>query len=154
MDAASLRIQRLAIMVVGILLFWVPSRAQTALRPAPGKPALLLGAAWYPEQWPESRGDTDLALMEAAHIHFVRVGEFAWSRMEPSEGNFQVDWLNRAIRAAEKHHVAVVLGTPSAAPPHGLLRSTLRHCGPRRTAQRTSTEIASSLTGAIQNTAS
>ena len=80
-------------------------------------PALLLGAAWYPEQWPEQRWDADLSLMEAAHIHLVRMGEFAWSTMEPSEGNYQLDWLDHAIRAAEKHHIAVVLGTPGAAPP-------------------------------------
>src|SRR2546430_4079904 len=80
-------------------------------------PALMLGAAWYPEQWPESRWEADLALMEAAHINFVRVSEFAWSTMEPKEGDYQLDWLERAVRAAEKHHIAVVLGTPSAAPP-------------------------------------
>jgi beta-galactosidase len=91
--------------------------AQSALPPAPRKPGLLLGAAWYPEQWPESRWDTDLQLMEAAHINFVRVGEFAWSTLEPSEGTYQLDWLDHAIRAAEKHHIAVVIGTPSAAPP-------------------------------------
>ncbi len=78
---------------------------------------MMLGAAWYPEQWPESRWDADLALMEAAHINFVRVGEFAWSTMEPKEGDYQLDWLERAVRLAEKHHIAVVLGTPSAAPP-------------------------------------
>ncbi len=80
-------------------------------------PALYLGAAWYPEQWPESRWDADLSLMEAAHIRFVRVGEFAWSNLEPSEGHYTLDWLDRAIRAAERHHIAVVIGTPSAAPP-------------------------------------
>jgi len=80
-------------------------------------PALLLGAAWYPEQWPESRWDKDLALMEAAHITFARVGEFAWSRMEPSEGKFDFDWLEKAIDMAAQHHVAIVLGTPTAAPP-------------------------------------
>ncbi len=91
--------------------------AQAMLPPAPHKPALLLGAAWYPEQWPESRWDADLTLMQQAHIHLVRVGEFAWSTMEPTEGNFQLDWLDHAIRAAEKHGIAVVIGTPSAAPP-------------------------------------
>jgi beta-galactosidase len=79
--------------------------------------ALLLGAAWYPEQWPESRWDEDLRLMEEAHITFARVGEFAWSRMEPSEGQFDFDWLERAIAKAAQHHVAIVLGTPTAAPP-------------------------------------
>lgn len=78
---------------------------------------LLLGAAWYPEQWPESRWDADLALMEAAHLHVVRVGEFAWSRMEPAEGHYDLDWLARAIRLAEQHHIAVVIGTPTDAPP-------------------------------------
>ena len=78
---------------------------------------LRLGAAWYPEQWPESRWEEDLRLMQAAHINVVRVGEFAWSRMEPSEGRFDLDWLDRAIRMAEKHGIEVVLGTPTAAPP-------------------------------------
>ncbi|HEY4010747.1 MAG TPA: beta-galactosidase, partial [Acidobacteriaceae bacterium] len=76
--------------------------AQQPLPSAPHKLPLELGAAWYPEQWPESRWDADLTLMEEAHIHFVRVGEFAWSTLEPSEGNFQLDWLDRAIRAAER----------------------------------------------------
>ena len=81
------------------------------------QPPILLGAAWYPEQWPESRWDADLSLMEAAHIHVVRVGEFAWSTMEPSEGHYDFAWLDRAIALAAKHHICVVLGTPTAAPP-------------------------------------
>ena len=47
----------------------------------------------------------------------TRVGEFAWSRMEPSDGRIDLDWLDRAIRLAEKHHIAVVIGTPTDAPP-------------------------------------
>jgi beta-galactosidase len=56
-------------------------------------------------------------MMEAAHLDVTRIAEFAWSRMEPSEGHFDFAWLERAIRQAEKHHIAVVLGTPTAAPP-------------------------------------
>jgi beta-galactosidase len=55
--------------------------------------------------------------MEAAHIHLARVGEFAWSTMEPSEGHYEFGWLERAIALAAKHHICVVLGTPTAAPP-------------------------------------
>ncbi len=84
---------------------------------APDVPSLLLGAAWYPEQWPESRWDKDLQLMEDAHLHVVRVGEFAWSTEEPAEGEYKLDWLARAIRLAAKHRIAVVLGTPTDAPP-------------------------------------
>ena len=92
-----------------------PASPQTTAAAAP--PALYLGTAWYPEQWPESRWDADLALMQAAHVRFVRVGEFAWSRFEPSEGHYDLDWLDHAIRAAARHNIAVVIGTPSAAPP-------------------------------------
>jgi len=83
----------------------------------PNQPPLLVGAAWYPEQWPESQWDQDLDRMEAAHIDLVRVGEFAWSTMEPSEGHYDFGWLDRAIAAAAHHHICVVLGTPTAAPP-------------------------------------
>lgn len=79
--------------------------------------SLLLGTAWYPEQWPEQRWNADLDLMQQAHMHVVRVGEFAWSTMEPSEGHFNFAWLDRAIALAAEHHIAVVLGTPTAAPP-------------------------------------
>ena len=55
--------------------------------------------------------------MQKAGIHMVRVGEFAWSRMEPSEGQYDLDWLDHAIAAAAKHGIVTVIGTPSAAPP-------------------------------------
>ncbi len=94
----------------------VPAAPTSGSRPAtPAVP--MVGVAWYPEQWPEARWDADLALMQAAHVSFVRIGEFAWSTLEPREGVYQLDWLERAVRAAERHHIAVVLGTPTAAPP-------------------------------------
>ena len=85
--------------------------------PAPAPPAVLLGAAWYPEQWPEARWEADLKLMQQAAVHMVRVGEFAWSRMEPEEGRYDLDWLDRAISAAARHDIYTVIGTPTAAPP-------------------------------------
>jgi len=80
-------------------------------------PPIYLGTAWYPEQWPESRWDADLTLMEQAGIRFVRITEFAWSSMEPTEGQYNFDWIDHAIAAAAKHHITVVLGTPGATPP-------------------------------------
>ena len=112
----SVGVNRLIAFSIAILVS-AQSFAQAPLPSSPRRGPLMLGAAWYPEQWPESQWESDLALMEAAHINFVRVAEFAWSTMEPKEGDYQLDWLERAVRAAEKHHIAVVLGTPSAAPP-------------------------------------
>lgn len=81
----------------------------------PGQP--LIGAAWYPEQWPESRWNADLTLMQKAGINVVRVGEYAWSTEEPSEGVYHFGWLERAIRLAQQHHIYVIIGTPTDAPP-------------------------------------
>ena len=83
----------------------------------PGHNAILMGTDWYPEQWPESRWERELQMMEAAHLNVVRLTEFAWSAMEPSEGRFEFDWLDRAIRLLEKHQIVAVLGTPSGGPP-------------------------------------
>jgi beta-galactosidase len=91
--------------------------AAPALADKPTSQPIAFGTAWYPEQWPESRWETDLALMERAHINTVRIAEFAWSTMEPEEGRFEFGWLDRAIAAAARHHIRVVLGTPTAAPP-------------------------------------
>ncbi|MDE3165540.1 MAG: beta-galactosidase, partial [Acidobacteriota bacterium] len=44
-------------------------------------------------------------------------GEFAWSSMEPEEGRYTLDWLERAIALAASHHMTTVLGTPTDAPP-------------------------------------
>ena len=42
-----------------------------------------LGAAYYPEDWPESEMERDAEKMVAAGISVARIAEFAWSRMEP-----------------------------------------------------------------------
>ena len=44
------------------------------------------GAAYYPEDWPLEQIDDDIKLMEDAGMNVMRIGEFAWSRMEPVEG--------------------------------------------------------------------
>jgi beta-galactosidase len=95
------------------------SGAQDKLVPTqiPGQDALLMGTAWYPEQWPESRWEEDLRLMEAANIKVVRIGEFAWSRLEPLEGHYELAWLERAVNLAARHHIISVIGTPTATPP-------------------------------------
>lgn len=83
-------------------------------------PPILMGASWYPGQWPESRWPADLDLMQKAHIHAVRIGDIEWSRIEPSEGQYDLDWLERAINAAGAHGIYTVLSTPTAAPPQWL----------------------------------
>ena len=80
-----------------------------------------LGVCYYPEHWPESRWAEDAAMMKEIGLSFVRIGEFAWSRLEPSPGAYQFDWLQRAIDVLHDAGLKVVLGTPTATPPKWLV---------------------------------
>ena len=45
-----------------------------------------LGVCYYPEHWPEAQWAEDAARMARLGLTWVRIGEFAWSRMEPEPG--------------------------------------------------------------------
>ncbi len=90
-------------------------------RAAPARPAPALGVCYYPEHWPEPRWAEDAARMAATGITWVRIGEFAWSRMEPEPRRFDWGWLDRAIDTLGAQGLRVVLGTPTATPPRWLL---------------------------------
>ncbi len=76
-----------------------------------------LGVCYYPEHWPEEIWDSDARRMAEAGLTWVRIGEFAWSRMEPEPGQMAFDWLDRAIDVLGRAGLKVVLGTPTATPP-------------------------------------
>lgn len=80
-----------------------------------------LGVCYYPEQWPEDLWARDAARMAEIGLAQVRIGEFAWSRIEPTPGDFQWDWLDRAINTLAKAGLGVALGTPTATPPKWLI---------------------------------
>ena len=82
---------------------------------------LYFGVDYYPEQWPEERWLEDARLMAEAGFNVVRLAEFAWSKIEPNEGHYDFDWLDRAITLLASHGMRVVLGTPTASPPPWLM---------------------------------
>ena len=82
-----------------------------------------LGVAYYPEQWPRSRWETDARLMAEAGLAVVRIGEFAWVELERSAGTFDFGWLDDAIEILVANELAVMLGTPTAAPPAWLVEA-------------------------------
>jgi beta-galactosidase len=82
---------------------------------------MQLGVCYYPEQWPEAWWADDAQRMVVMGIRYVRIAEFAWSRIEPSPGNFQWAWLDRAIDTLHAHGLKVVMCTPTATPPKWLV---------------------------------
>ena len=82
---------------------------------------MRLGVCYYPEHWPEAMWNDDAARMRALGIEQVRIAEFAWSRIEPSPGEFDWGWLDRAIDTLAAEGLKVVMCTPTATPPKWLI---------------------------------
>jgi len=80
-----------------------------------------LGTCYYPEHWPEATWPDDARRMADLGLTWVRIGEFAWSRLEPEPGKPTFDWLDRAMDLLQAAGLEVVLGTPTAAPPRWML---------------------------------
>jgi len=54
-------------------------------------------------------------------LTYVRIGEFAWSRLEPRDGELHFDWLDEAVGVLANAGLQVVMGTPTATPPKWLI---------------------------------
>ncbi len=80
-----------------------------------------LGACYYPEHWPRELWVKDAALMVQTGLQWVRIGEFAWSRIEPKPGEFDWAWLDEAIQTLGSAGLKVIIGTPTATPPRWML---------------------------------
>ena len=83
---------------------------------------LHIGSAYYPEQWPEANWQEDIRLMRAAGLNTARMGDFAWSTLEPADGKYEFTWLERAIQALGEAGIETVLCTPTAGPPAWLIK--------------------------------
>jgi beta-galactosidase len=80
-----------------------------------------LGVCYYPEHWPEEVWADDARRMVEAGLTWVRIGEFAWSRLEPQPGQLDFGWLDRAIDVLGAAGLKVVMGTPTATPPRWMI---------------------------------
>jgi beta-galactosidase len=88
----------------------------------PKNQMVTVGVYYYPEAWPESQWSRDMTNIRKLGMEFVHMGEFAWYFMEPEEGKYQFDWLERNVDLAARNGLKVVLCTPSATPPIWLTR--------------------------------
>ena len=86
---------------------------------------VLYGAAYYNEYMPgdqAARLDKDVALMKAAGLNVVRMGESTWSLWEPEDGRFEYAWMDRVVDTMGKSGIKVILGTPTYSIPAWMAR--------------------------------
>lgn len=82
---------------------------------------MKLGVCYYPEHWPQELWADDARRMAELGISHVRIGEFAWSRIEPEPGWFDWAWLDQAVETLGAAGLKIVMGTPTATPPKWLV---------------------------------
>jgi len=83
---------------------------------------MFYGVAYYPEHWDESQWENDAQNIVDAGMDVVRIAEFAWTKMEPRAGQFDFDWLDKAIDILGNAGLNVILCTPTATPPSWLIQ--------------------------------
>lgn len=78
---------------------------------------IAYGGDYSPEQWDDATLAEDLDLMTQFGVNLVSLGVFSWARLEPSDGEYAFDWLERIIDALHERGISVDLATGTASPP-------------------------------------
>lgn len=81
-----------------------------------------VGVYYYPEAWDSTQWNRDFAKMREMGFEFTHMAEFAWAFMEPEEGNYNFEWLDKAVDLAAKNGLKVIMCTPTPAPPAWLVQ--------------------------------
>ncbi|MDA3963379.1 MAG: beta-galactosidase [Planctomycetota bacterium] len=84
--------------------------------------AVHWGASYYPELIPEAEWVSDLDNMVAAGVTVIRMLDFAWTALEPEEGVYTWDWLDRFLALCQERSIGTIMCTPTATPPAWLTR--------------------------------
>ena len=110
---------------MGTASFWEPAIIRNTGRRPCGKQIwkglngdrLILGTCYYPEHWPETMWKADLERMLESGIEVIRIAEFAWSKIELREREFDYSFFDRFLDLAEQTDIKVIFCTPTATPP-------------------------------------
>jgi beta-galactosidase len=74
-------------------------------------------AAYYPELWSENVIEQDIKLMLETGINVVRIGEFAWSTIEPVEDKINMSFFEDIVNKLYDHGIETIFCTPTPTPP-------------------------------------
>lgn len=90
--------------------------SQNLIHPT-GNTLMPIGAYYYPEHWSEDQWERDIKRIADLGFSFTHFAEFSWSRLEPEEGKFDFEWLDKCVDLADKYGLKVIMCTPSPTPP-------------------------------------
>jgi beta-galactosidase len=87
-------------------------------------PHMIHGGDYNPDQWIKCKDvwKEDMRLAKLAGINSLSVGIFAWTALEPKEGEYHFEWLDEVMDMMAENGLVAVLATPSGARPAWMSR--------------------------------
>ena len=79
------------------------------------------GMCYYPEYYKLSEADKmiseDIDMLKEMNMDVVRIAEFTWCLIEPEEGVYEFDWLDKIVNKLGSAGIKSIICTPTVAPP-------------------------------------
>ena len=108
-----------ASVAVAPALVTTPAHAQSAAGhpewPGPGQ--LFVGTCYQPVDRSPAQIKQDIALMKAAGLNIVRMGDLSWDSFEPEEGRFTFEWFDDILDQMHKAGIRVIVDIPGQPAP-------------------------------------
>jgi beta-galactosidase len=108
---------RTTLFILVLIIAGLNAQLQDASRFFPEEDLITTGIYYYPEHWNENHWERDIMKIAGMGYEFVHLAEFAWFKMEPSEGLYDFTWLDKVVDLCIQNNLKVVLCTPSATTP-------------------------------------
>ena len=80
-------------------------------------PFILYGGDYNPDQWDDEIIEKDMEYFRKAGVNLVTLPVFSWAKLEPEEGRYEFEWLDKIMGTLLKNHINVFLSTPTVAQP-------------------------------------
>lgn len=78
---------------------------------------LYFGGDYNPDQWDEATIRQDMEYFKKCHINYVALPVFSWAKLEPQEGVYNFEWLDKILDILWENRIYVCLATSTAAQP-------------------------------------
>ena len=78
---------------------------------------IYYGGDYNPDQWDDQTIEEDMRLFKKAGINLLTLPVFSWAKLEPEEGVYDFDWLDRILDKIWGSGIHVCLATPTTAQP-------------------------------------
>lgn len=78
---------------------------------------IYYGGDYNPDQWDDATIAEDMRLFKKAGINLVTLPVFSWAKLEPEEGRYNFEWLDKILDILYENGISVCLATPTTAQP-------------------------------------